>query len=247
MILVRESPKTQMKGYCGFQKVVLFDIDHTLLTTSGLIRTAFKQTLLKLVGSAGCVDTFKMSGLTDPIIIRELICSTPYRGAITKQIIEDGCSLYSEKIEQLIGDFEVRPCLGAVNLLEKLRHDNSICLGLQTGNLYKVAIAKLHAAGIDPHWFPVGAFSTDCIDRNKYYQVIIRKVKIEFRVDLISENLVFIGDTPYDILAAKAGNCRSIAVATGSYSIPQLKEYEPDKIFVDLEDIDQISESIKKI
>ena len=122
---------------------------------------------------------------------------------------------------------------GVVELLEILQKDRELLLGVLTGNIEKGADTKLEAFNIDGY-FKLGAYASDNADRNKLVPIAVRRAEKISGVKFNGgEPVIVIGDTPYDVACAKAGNAYSIAVATGPYSVDVLKESAPDLIIND--------------
>lgn len=114
-------------------------------------------------------------------------------------------------------------CPGIRGLLERLSAEGKL-LGLATGNLERIGWIKVEAAGIREH-FSFGAFA----DRHETREDIFRDAASQVAGKLGPDaRLCFIGDTPRDVIAARAIGAKCIAVATGIFSISQLSEHSPD-------------------
>jgi phosphoglycolate phosphatase-like HAD superfamily hydrolase len=118
-------------------------------------------------------------------------------------------------------------------ILEHLRGNSAVRSYLLTGNTRGGAAAKLAHYGLF-EYFPDGAFAEDTGDRPS---IAMRALELARRVGPIDQELLFvIGDTPHDVEAAHAIGARTIAVATGGYSIEELKAHRPWRVFAELPD-----------
>jgi phosphoglycolate phosphatase-like HAD superfamily hydrolase len=134
------------------------------------------------------------------------------------------------------------PGIGA--LLDALEPRPDVVLGLLTGNLAAGARAKLSAAGIDPDRFRVGAFGSDHERRNELPCVAQRRAREQLGVDVDALDIVVIGDTPADVDCGRAVGARTIAVATGGYSVDELRVHGASATFGDLSDTDAVVRAI---
>jgi len=145
-------------------KLVLFDIDGTLLWTDGAGRRAIHRALLEETGTAGPIETYRFDGKTDPQIVRELLALAGHPGATNEQRIEAVCRRY---VGLLSAELEkptqaTRLMVGIAELLLALEpHERAerAVVGLLTGNVEPGAALKLRSAGLDPDRFRIGADS----------------------------------------------------------------------------------------
>src|SRR5438132_523655 len=147
-------------------KLVLFDIDGTLLWTDGAGRRAIHRALLEETGTAGPIETYRFDGKTDPQIVRELLALAGHPGATNEQRIEAVCRRY---VGLLSAELEkptqaTRLMVGIAELLLALEpHERAerAVVGLLTGNVEPGAALKLRSAGLDPDRFRIGAYGSD--------------------------------------------------------------------------------------
>lgn len=132
------------------------------------------------------------------------------------------------------------PILPGVEDLLELLTDNGTLLGLVTGNLEPIAWGKLKSIGID-HYFKLGGFGSDNINRTELVKIGIKKASNDFNFNGIT---FVIGDTPRDIKAGFEAGAKTIAVATGTYTMDELKEFNPDYVFIDLRKKEEIFKAI---
>jgi len=218
-------------------RLLLFDIDGTLIRSNSAGRMAMAAALEELFGSAGPLDSYSMGGKTDARIITDLLMAI---GVDQKEIaakLPDTYALMAEKARVIYPGRGIVACPGAEGLLNDLRDREDVLLGLLTGNSYSTAPLKLEEAGIDPSQFVVSAYGSDDLDRNQLPDIALQRVNELTGLHLTGDNTMIIGDTPADILCARAGKATAIAVASGWHSAKSLSRYHPDILFEDLSDI----------
>jgi phosphoglycolate phosphatase len=216
-------------------KLVLFDIDGTILLTDGAGRRAVNRALMEVFGATGAAD-HRFDGKTDPQIVRELM---RLEGHADEHIDERMGRMVSRYVELL--EEELRSGLGRTSdmpgvhaLLDALDARDDVLLGLLTGNLAAGARAKLSAAGIDPDRFRVGAYGSDHETRGELPRVAQERARTELGLDIPGKDVVVIGDTPADIQCGRGIGARAIGVATGHYSVEELAGHDPAAVFPDL-------------
>lgn len=222
------------------QKLLLFDIDGTLIRSNGAGRLTLAYALEKVFGKVGPLENYNMSGKTDPRIIIDLLTAV---GIPRKEIQKKLPAIYEHMAEhgqKIFPDKEMTPCVGVPELLEQLGQRDDVLLGLLTGNSQLTAPLKLAAAGIDPLQFKVGAYGSDAMDRNELPLIGMSRASQLTGKPFNGNNTVIIGDTPADILCARAGKATAVAVASGWHAAATLTEYRPDHIFDNLGDTQHV-------
>lgn len=224
--------------------LVLFDIDGTLLHSSGCGRAATRLAVQDVFGTAGILDEVIFAGKTDWQILLEAL--TP--AGIAAEEIERRLAEYNLTVARhlaaIIGERPVRPCAGAPKLVAALRADPAVLMGLVTGNMAALAPIKLRAAGFDPADFPIGAFGSEGWDRAMLPPLALARANAFNGVDFAPDRVVVIGDTPGDITCAHSIGARTIAVATGPFSAAELAAHQPDGLFATLEDTSAVLHAI---
>jgi phosphoglycolate phosphatase len=217
-------------------KLVLFDVDGTLLTANGAGRRALDRALRDVYGTAGPIDAYDFRGGTDPQIIRDLLRQA---GLGDEVIVADEMAVYRRYealLEAEIGDGRgVTLCPGIRDLVETLAARDDVVVGLLTGNIEAGARIKLRPTGLWPH-FRLGAYGSDDADRTRLPLVAANRAERLMGRAFRGPDTVIIGDTPRDIGCARAFGARAIAVATGWHSIEDLTVHRPDHVFADLSD-----------
>lgn len=218
-------------------RLLLFDIDGTLIRTSRVGRQVMRYALEKVFGTAGPIEEYPFAGGTDKRIIRDLLKSA---GIPQDEITAGFSSVYEHMAKEgkiLFYQDGLSACPGILNLLSILTGRRDVLLGLQTGNTRITAQLKLEAASVDPSVFHVGAYGSDTDDRRRLIPIAWQRTSRQLSRAFDGHNTVVLGDTPADIDCAKANHAMSVAVATGSYTSELLAEYHPDILFDDFSDI----------
>lgn len=217
-------------------KLVLFDVDGTLLTASGAGRRALDRALRDVYGTAGPIDAYDFRGGTDPQIIRDLLT---HAGMGEEAIAAGELAVYRRYealLEAEIGDGRgVSLYPGVRELVETLAARDDVVVGLLTGNIEVGARIKLRPTGLWPH-FRLGAYGSDDADRTRLPRVAARRAEQLVGRVFRGPDTVIIGDTPRDIGCARAFGATAIAVATGWHSLEDLAAHRPDHVFVDFSD-----------
>jgi phosphoglycolate phosphatase-like HAD superfamily hydrolase len=228
------------------KRLVLFDIDGTLLTTDGAPRRAFHRAMLEVYGMTGPIATHAFDGKTDPQIARELLT----HAGLPPAAVDHGLPLlWIAYLRELSMEFAlpshrttVLP--GIRSLLEELesRGDHAV-LGLLTGNIEQGAVLKLAAARIRTP-FRVGAFGSDGERRDGLPAVAVERAAAIVGVNFTRDDIVIIGDTPNDVTCGSALGARAIGVATGRYLESELRDAGAAVVFGDLTRTNEVLDAI---
>ena len=226
-------------------KLVLFDIDGTILLTDGAGKRAIQRALREVFGGTGPHD-HAFGGKTDPQIVRELMRLEGHEDTHIDEHMPRLLELYvvylRDELRASPEGITVMP--GICDLLDALDARDDVVLGLLTGNLVDGARAKLEAAGIDPSRFRIGAYGSDHELRGELPAVARQRARLELALDVAGGDIVVIGDTPADIQCGRGIGARAIAVATGTYSVDQLSEHRPAAVFEDLSETSAVIAAI---
>jgi len=225
-------------------KLLLFDIDGTIIRSHSAGRIALAKTLKDVYGTAGPIESYHMSGKTDLRIITDLLTAA----GVKHPEINGNLELTYEKMilnaREIYPGKGIEPCPGVTALLASLRRRKDVLLGLLTGNAKGTAPLKLSAAGINPAQFRIGSFGSDALDRNELPAIAMSRASQLTGHEYIGKNTVIIGDTPADILCARAGKAKAIAVASGWHSADTLAQYHPDHLFENLSDTAEVMRAL---
>jgi len=226
-------------------RLVLFDIDGTLLNSGGVGRASMQRALAEVFGSAGN-PSYRYDGKTDKQIVRDTMRLEGHSDEHIDSRMETLIGLYLDGLRTGVksGQFHVRPLDGVVELLDALEARKDVVLGLLTGNVEPGARVKLSAAGIDPDRFRINAFGSDHELRPQLPAIAQRRASETLGLDIAGERLIVIGDTPADIDCGRSLGARAIGIASGHYSVEQLEAHDAYAVFPSLKNTQQVLESI---
>lgn len=213
--------------------ILLFDIDGTLVTTAGAGRRALDAAFKALWGKSDACAAIRFDGMTDWVIARlglEAI-GIEVTDARMQAVLDLYVPLLASELQSLTPDrYRIHP--GIISALNEARRAGA-ALGLGTGNIEAGARLKLeHVDLLD--YFAFGGYGSDSAERPELIRCgAVRGAALLGRA-IEQCRVVVIGDTPKDIAAAMAIGAESIGVATGSFSVQQLKEAGATHAFADL-------------
>jgi phosphoglycolate phosphatase len=222
-------------------RLILFDIDGTLLLTDGAGRRAIHQAMLAEVGTAGPIDGHRFDGKTDPQIINELLTLAGHTGAADAARIAAVCRRYLELLEiELAREGQMTRLLdGVPELLAALtaaEAEQQALVGLLTGNLERGAALKLQSAGVAPGRFAIGAYGSDAAERPALPAIARQRAEQLTGRRIPGPDVVIVGDTPEDVACGRGIGARTVAVATGRYEVAALATAGATHVFPSLAD-----------
>lgn len=222
-------------------RLILFDIDGTILLTDGAGRRAIGRALMDITGTAGPIVTHRFDGKTDPQIVRELLELAGHPDAGNGARVREVCERYVSHLEAELANpaQATRLMAGILDLLTALAHaeaDGRAIVGLLTGNIERGAALKLQSGGIDPKRFSVGAYGSDAAHRPDLPAIAQRRVAERFGHAIAGMDVVIVGDTPDDVRCGAPIGARTVAVATGSFDLAALAAAGATHVFSDLSD-----------
>ncbi len=226
-------------------KVVLFDIDGTLLWTDGVGRRAVHRALDEVYGPTERIE-HEFDGKTDPQIVRELMTL----GGIDSETVETKLDSALERYVQLLqeelasAEHSGKTFPGIAPLLDALEARDDMLIGLLTGNVHEGALAKLDAVGLARDRFRIGAFGSDHASRPELPAIARGRAEALLGHSVAGGDVVVIGDTPADMGCGRAIGARAIGVATGRYSVEALEACQAGIVFADLSDTDAVMRAI---
>lgn len=221
-------------------RLILFDIDGTLIRSHGAGRQALKEAMEEVCGTAGPIDSYKMSGKIDNQIISDLLIAIQTPTDKIKALRPQIYAAMGEKSKKIFWEKEIVVCPGVAKLLPKLWQQEGVTLGLLTGNSQIIAPLKLQAAGLNPELFRVCVYGSDAETRNALPQIAYERAQILTGEPVDGKNTVIIGDTPADILCARAGQATAVSVASGWHAAQTLAQYQPDILLNDLRNTEEV-------
>jgi phosphoglycolate phosphatase len=223
-------------------RLVLFDIDGTLISTGHAGMRAYYRALESVFSVRACDDLIRPDGKTDPSIARELLACVNMSDRWSDAARDALFASYLEYLDEEMclardcGLIRILP--GVENLLETLSRQPDFALGLVTGNLKEGARIKLEKAGIH-RYFQFGGYGSDSEDRTSLARIGIER-GIRFVAPASVERSFVIGDTPLDIIHGHAAGAPVIGVASARYSVSELEPHGPDLLVSDLTGADAI-------
>ena len=210
--------------------LILFDIDGTLIDSGQAGSRSLNLSFSQLFSIVNAFHGIIMAGKTDTEIIKE--------GMLKHDITVDGnlnliIHTYLKHLQMEINNERRHIKPGIYELLEKLSLMKDIYLGLLTGNIEPGARIKLDPFDLN-RYFATGAFGSDNEDRNKLLPIALRRFEDRLERKIGIDECIIIGDTPRDVFCAKIYGAKCMGVATGAYSIEELKDAGADYAVKDL-------------
>ena len=227
-------------------RLLLFDIDGTLVDTGGVGRSSLQQGMRlafpEAVGDRE-VPPLELAGATDLGLTRFL-----FETFGVEQTSENEAAFLGAYVgvlrNELIAENGVtrgRVLVGVNTLLDRLSRLPDLAIGLLTGNTLDGAQTKMDAYGLTQYFcFESGAYGSDHWDRNQLGFVAITRASDKQGHSFTPDQVTVIGDTPKDIACGKACGARTLAVATGGFEGESLASHEPDHLVEDLSSTDQL-------
>ena len=216
-------------------RLVLFDIDGTLLLSGGAGTRSLHRAFQIRYGIEPDWTSVRFDGQTDPLIIQELLSQYGLEDESGPDFYDLYLSILPVEIRRSTG-FQV--LAGVRDLVVHLSTDPSCLIGIATGNVEAGARLKLERAELSSY-FSFGGYGSDSGDRTELIRAAIRR-GTELAAPQVPGEVFVIGDTPRDILHGRAAGARTIAVATGNYGLDELRLHEPDLAVSGLQPLDPI-------
>ena len=230
-------------------RLILFDIDGTLLWTNGAGRRAIHRALLDEMGTAGPIDGYRFDGKTDPQIVRELLELAGHPEWSSEDRITAVCRRYVDLLTAELAKptQATRIYSGIKDLLaalEPYEAEAKALVGLLTGNVANGAALKLRSAGLDPGRFAVGAFGSDSHRRADLPAIAASRAAERTGRRFSGADIVVVGDTPDDVACARPMGARTVGVATGFYDTTALRAAGATHVFENLGDTKAVLEAL---
>lgn len=218
-------------------KLLLFDIDGTLIHAGGAGIRAANRAFSAIYGIEDAMQGITPDGKTDPLILREM-----FRNTLNRDYSEgEATRVYRSYVLFLEEEMKKRNPIMVLNgiskILEAISLRDGLELGIATGNIEEAAWIKLRYSGLDSY-FGFGAFGNDSECRGEIIRIAMQRGERTLSKPGGFAEVVVIGDTPFDIIHGKAAGAKVLSVATGSYSLEDLEIYDPDYLFQDFSDVE---------
>lgn len=213
--------------------LLLWDIDGTLIDSGGAGERALRLSLKREFAIEDSLVWLEYFGRTDVWIARAIL--EKHHGTTTPETIKRFLAGYLKALAEEMNNPHACILPGVSTIVARAAQHTSITQGLLTGNLRQGAETKLGHLGL---WSPFafGAFADDAEQRNDLGPFALRRASQHHGSDFSPKHVFVIGDTPHDIACGKAIGVQTIAVATGRYSIDQLRTHSPTAILENLAD-----------
>jgi len=221
------------------RKVLLFDLDWTLIYTGGAGVRALDHAFEKLFGIPEAMKKISPDGKTDPAICREMIRVHLSREPEGPEI-ENLCRGYLDRLAEEIPvspGYRILP--GIPKLLEELSHHDEVLMGLGTGNLKEGAAIKLARADL-MKYFRFGGYGSDAEERPTVLRTAVKRAEALAKKTFGPKDVVVIGDNIRDVQAGQAIGALTVAVASGPMNSDALAASRPDHLFQDLSDTQKV-------
>lgn len=226
------------------KRLVLFDIDETMISSDGAGGRAIRRMLHHRHGIEDHFTRISMSGKTDPQILHEIMESAGHHETAVQAALEEMIEHYLVLLKEEIPKSAYYIMHeGVMDLLDHLQKDDRIYLALLTGNVERGARMKLEQFGLNKY-FPFGAFGSDHRSRLELPAVAQARAIEHYKVHFEPREIVVIGDAVGDIMCAKGFGAISIAVNTGRTSWAELEAQKPHYLFKSLRDTTAVMQAI---
>ena len=221
-------------------KLVLFDIDGTLVLTGGAGLRAMTRACQEVVGHADALDGIPVAGRTDWIILHDTL--TRLGRDLDRDLFDRLRDRYVDYLRHEIlqpGKGFNGALPGVPDLLESLHGRDQVYLALLTGNFEAGARIKLERFDLW-RYFRCGAYGDDAPDRNALVPVAVERAAACGIPSLSPSDVIVVGDTPHDVACARAAGATAIGVATGGYTADELRACGADVVFDTLRDTTRV-------
>jgi phosphoglycolate phosphatase-like HAD superfamily hydrolase len=218
----------------GQAKLILFDIDGTLIDTGGAGARSWSWAFERVFDRRVDIAEHSTAGMTDPAIARATFTEVMERHPTAEELTRLMASYQAVLPDYVASSPGYRVLAGVVELLERLT-SAGLLLGLTTGGLEAAAHAKLGRGGLN-HFFLVGGYGSDSEDRTALTRAAVDRAERMLDDSLDLREVFVVGDTPLDIVAAEGVGAVSIGVASGRYTVDELSAAGADHVLASLAD-----------
>ena len=226
------------------RRLILWDIDGTLVSGGPLTRRAFDLAIASALGREPGEHGVSFGGKTDPQIAMEILAAL----AVAEDDARGHLPAVMQALEREMGaeadllrrEGSVLP--GVHELLERLQRTPGVLQSVLTGNVEANARLKVGAFGLDRYLdLEVGVFGSDGEDRTTFVPLAIDKVESVRGQRVRPEDVWVVGDTGRDLACARAGGARCLLVSTGLVSFEELEPLGAEAMFPDLSDVESVT------
>lgn len=224
------------------RKLILFDIDGTLILTGGMAAGLMAESVSAVLGHPIQWAIRDFVGNTDHSILSTLLRRNGATEPMLEELVHEALVRYLRQLQAALkkdGAIQILP--GVLKLLKTLKTDHRFALGLLTGNVREGARIKLRPYKLFDY-FPVGAFGDDALHRNQLPGFAIQRAEKYYQCFFDRTDIWIVGDSVNDIKCAQANHLRSLAVATGHEQQSELETQHPSMIVPNLKDTNNVVE-----
>lgn len=225
------------------QRLILWDVDGTLLTTGGVAAESMRTAMREVIGPIAPTERTSYAGKTDWQIILEAFPElTPEAARVH---LEEFARFYAGELRRRHAELAARShaLAGVSAVLARL--DGQVRQAPLTGNIAAVAQIKLEVVGLAPYLnLAAGAYGDDHHRRIHLVAIAAERARQVYAREFSPHEIVVVGDTPHDIECGWHNGARTVAVATGPYTLDDLAAHQPDALLPDLNDTDKVVAAI---
>ncbi len=224
-------------------RLLLFDVDGTLLSPGPGARAAFAGALTEVFGTAGAMDTYAFEGKLDPLIVVELMRQAGVSEGVISERLPRALGLYLDRLETALVLDGPRLKPRVAELLDRVGRADGAVAALLTGNVERGARIKLSAAGLWHH-FLFGVFGDEASRREELGPLALARGRDRTGIGFTGRDAVVVGDSRQDVACGKAIGARTVAVATGKTAARDLEAAGADVVLPDFGDLDAAAEAL---
>jgi phosphoglycolate phosphatase-like HAD superfamily hydrolase len=222
--------------FAALRRLVLFDIDGTILTDRGASRAAFADALQRVFAYDGDLSRYDFSGRTDPQIAHMVLRDAGHQARDIDAALPELWTIYLDGLARNATAERVHVMAGIRELLAELHTHDEVVLALLTGNIEPGARLKLGGAGLN-YYFPFGVFGSDSADRTELPPIAMQRASSHVGKAFRGADVVIIGDSIYDVRCGVPYEATTIAVASGKTPAEKLRAENPTHFFGDASDL----------
>ena len=220
------------------RRLILFDIDGTL-AEGGPAKKAFCEAMLSTFGTVGTIGPYSFAGKTDPQIAREMLIGSGFKDAEVNRGLSLLWDAYVKGLKSRIVENPMVLLPGVRELIQALKAETEVVLGLVTGNIVRGANIKIRSIGLEGN-FQVGAYGSDHEYRQHLPGIALEKAMEMWGVRFSKDCVFVVGDTPRDVSCGKYHGTKTMAVATGPFNKDELLTTGADTVFEDFSEVSAV-------